>query len=283
MIYSVAVVVLAGLLQLCSAQQYCASFNPATASDVSGYVAMQITDGSASYGIYLDMTNFATTCDLSQGLNYHVHSYWFNTSTTSASNGFCGDTNTGGHYDPNFACSGASQNYSTACTDIGRIPSNNYVYSCTPALYQAGKYSMCEVGDISGKNGVLMPTTGSTTIFELTEFVDYLPPYAVNFDTLDTNSLQWSSVVFHCPVGGARLICAKLFDNDLSACSDAFSSFSVNSNDDNSNDDNGYTKHDLDVAVVVSVLVCSIVGFFIGILAARFCCPAKPSMSADTK
>lgn len=281
MIFAIAVLALAGVAQLTNAAQYCANILPGYTNGASGNVALQISEGSATYGLYLDLTNFTPnpSCNLTQGLNYHIHSYWNNQTSSSASNSFCGATNTGGHYDPNFACSPYSQNYSNACLDLGR-QSPGYTYSCSSTVYSEGKYSACEIGDISGKNGKLMPKHG-TLVFELsTPFVDYQPPYEVNYNAVDTNSLQWTSVVFHCPATNGRLVCAKFSTADLTPCDSTFSTFSTN-DDNNDNNDDKYSKHQLDMAVVASVLVCFFVGLILGAIITRWCCRIAPSMSSS--
>ena len=65
---------------------------------------------------WIDVRNFNTTCDISDGLVYHIHSYWNDAETSSTTT--CGDT--GGHYDPYFACGKASQSASTDCVSLGR-------------------------------------------------------------------------------------------------------------------------------------------------------------------
>jgi len=39
------------------------------------------------------------------------------------------------------------------------------------------------------------------------------------------NSMQWSSIIFHCASTDARLLCAKLSTTDNTACSTAFETF----------------------------------------------------------
>lgn len=47
------------------ASNYCAEFSAAEANKTTGYFAMQIDGGVASYTYNLDMTNFKTVCDIS--------------------------------------------------------------------------------------------------------------------------------------------------------------------------------------------------------------------------
>ena len=183
------------------------------------------------------------------------------------------------HYDPNLACSPNSQNASTGCITLGRV-SPNYAYNCTQQNYAQGKYSYCEVGDISGKNGNIYPSAGTTDMFALsTPFTDYQPPYAVNYGFIDTNSLQWTSFVFHCAATGARLVCGKLSTTNLAACQSSFDSFALN--DDSSSDDDGYSTNDYRIAVAVSVVICLLGGIFIGVVATRKFCGSKSAMSSN--
>jgi hypothetical protein len=86
------------------------------AGGARGYFGMKITDSLAIYNWNIDVRNFNTTCDISDGLVYHIHSYWNDAEYSSTTT--CGDT--GGHYDPYFACGKASQSASTDCASLGR-------------------------------------------------------------------------------------------------------------------------------------------------------------------
>ena len=46
------------------ATNYCAQFTAAEANKTTGYFAMQIYGGVASYTYNLDLTNFKTSCDI---------------------------------------------------------------------------------------------------------------------------------------------------------------------------------------------------------------------------
>jgi hypothetical protein len=183
------------------------------ADGATGYFDLEIDNGKALYNWYLDLTEFSTTCDLSQGLTYHIHSYWTDDTTSSATLGACASTYTGGHYDPNLACSGSSQDIAGLCVDINRTAALGYTYSCSPSNYADGHYALCEVGDISGKFGRAYASTGK--IFSSGgEIVDYQPPYNANYQASDAVSKQWTSIVFHCGQDSSRLVCGKLFGVD---------------------------------------------------------------------
>eukprot|EP01035_Chromulina_nebulosa_P020958 gene20958-27162_t len=192
---------------------------------------MEIEDGHAMYSYKLNLTNFAlaSSCSLSSsGLKYHIHSYWTNGSvTSSAGSTYCGSAYTGGHYDPNFACSSSSQEISSGCVNLGRTSSQGYTYSCNTTLYKEGDYSNCEVGDLSGKIGIMYPQANSLLFSANTTAIDYLPAYIANYKTSIKNAIMWSSIVFHCGANNNRLLCASFSNTDTAACSSAFSSFSL--------------------------------------------------------
>jgi hypothetical protein len=222
---------------LVASKSYCATFDADTTSGSVGSFSMEISEGVASYRFYLDLTNFKTECILSSGLGYHIHSYWVNTTTQSSANAFCGKSLTGNHFDPNLACSTASQSSGSGglCAAISRT-SPDYTYSCSNTNYQKGDYSMCEVGDLSGKFGkALESSTDGTAIFSQQDILsDYVPAYDFNYlTTSDPTSIQWASMVFHCADGtsnnGARLVCAKFLLEDSSSDSSCGSAPSTSS------------------------------------------------------
>ena len=265
-------------LSILSSSEYCATISGEEASGASGYVALKVGDGSAQYAFDLDLSDFSTTCDLTNGLTYHVHSFWNNGTTVSSADDFCGSSYTGGHYDPNFACSGSSQSASDQCVSINRTASQGYTYSCSTSNYDLGRYSFCEVGDISGKVGTAFPTNSDGTKFSLGYFEDFLPVYAANYDFQDDTSLMWISWVFHCAETGARLVCAKFSTDDLSSCksklnSSKFSSSSGSSKkcDDDDDEDNIGAAVGIFVAlIIVSILMGCGIGYFVrGYLASR--------------
>ena len=71
---------------------------------------------------------------------------------------------------------------------LNRTVATHYTYACNASNYNAGRYSMCEVGDLSGKNGLLQPTTTDGLTFQLPVFVDNLPAYAVNYNSADVHA-----------------------------------------------------------------------------------------------
>jgi len=153
------------IFSMVSAVQYCAHF-PGDDGFVIGYYKMSVQSGRASHSFQLDLSNFKDTseCDLSNGLYYHVHTSW-NPDDSTRTSGLgatdCGATVTGGHYDPNLACSASSQDASGLCVALNRTSALGYTYNCTSAGFAAGIVSHCEVGDLSGKFGIVYPRYGT--------------------------------------------------------------------------------------------------------------------------
>ena len=248
------VVFLLGLLQaeFIMSQQWCAELDPAHASQATGFISLNIdaTTGQGQYFIELDLSNvdmstLNPSCDLTKGLSYHVHSYWdnFASGVTSASGSDCVGANTGGHYDPTLACSGASQNL-TACNRLSRFGS---VYDCQ---YLTKPYT-CEVGDLSGKFGSL-PYNENLLFTSSTFLIDNYPPYPEAYLVNDLPFwTMWASVVFHCS-NGNRLLCAKFQTTESTSCKFP----STTSNDD---DSDGIFKKSLVKDYFIAMIIT---GFF---------------------
>jgi hypothetical protein len=248
-----------------SSNQYCATIN---ASGALGHVSMEISNGVAQYMFNLDVNSLDTpslTCDYSKGLTFHIHSYWNNADTfTSVAYPTCSSTITGLHYDPNFACSSKSQQSSTGCKSLNRyFP--HYNYTCNSTVFnQQGQYSLCEVGDLTGKFGSVYPTSSTNLQFSIsTPWTDYLPPYAYDFDRADLTSNMWSSIVFHCKSPSAYLLCAKLSMTDLQSCSSDFAQIS-SLNSGSSSSDSGSNGQYSAGSLAAGILVSMFSFFFIG-------------------
>ena len=194
---------------------YTALLDPASASGASGSFQMEyVANSRATYTYKLDLTSFtgyASTCNPSNGLSYHAHSYWTNATADAGANALCGAAYTGGHYDPSLACSTASEDIKTSCVSLGRTTDKGYVYSnqCNSVAYAAGNQALCEVGDFSGKFGALKPTAAGGLVFE--GFVrDEVAPFTANYKATDAVAKMWSSVVFHCKDDASRILCGNL-------------------------------------------------------------------------
>lgn len=246
-------------------QRYCGSITPEEAVGANGYVALQIKEGVASYSFDLDLNKFisAKTCDYSKGLTYHVHSYWNGNSNNSAANYYCGPPYAGGHYDPNLACSIYSESIATSCVSLGRVYPF-YRYDCIPSLYSVGDYSRCEVGDVSGKQGIAYPASDSDLRFTLSLFEDFQPPYIFNYAHQSTNSLPWTSFIFHCADTNDRLVCAKFSSSDLTSCLKAFPSAVSYSSELGADGINEVAVWTLAVSTIVPSVVLLMVGWWLG-------------------
>jgi hypothetical protein len=125
-------------------------------------------------------------------LNWHVHD-----SSAGENESDCGGTVTGGHYDPTFACSGASEYKGTTCEYLKASTREEYVYTDECSKKSQGK---CEIGDQSGKMGPVVAKTN----FKKSFADDWIG---------DIADLEGKALVFHCctPDGcGTRVACANL-------------------------------------------------------------------------
>lgn len=234
---------------------------------------MQIVNNVLEYTFDLDLNNFAssTSCDYSQGLTYHIHSYWKNSTVTSSANDYCSRSLTGNHFDPTFACSANSEYIDNYCSSMNRTSSKGYTYNCTTSVYNAGYYSYCELGDLSSKNGIVYPASSSDLRFKLSKsVVDYQGFYHRNYLNSDKNTEMWSSIIFHCAENKNRLVCAKLLNDNLDSCEDDYSSFSTTSDTSEDDDDKKYNDGELAAAIIVPTIVCFLLGFL-----SAYCCLKK--------
>jgi hypothetical protein len=187
---------------------YIATFDEDTTM-IEGEFEISISSGSTEYDFDIDLNGFTSpdSCDLSAGLSYHIHSLWTHADVTSAVGGMCGGDYTSGHYDPFFACGGATSS-TTECAALARTTP----YSCSTTTYGEGNYQFCEVGDLSGKFGKVMPASSTDLTFYFGAS-DMLGPLAANYDVAsDDVSKGWGSIVFHCAAGGSRQFCAKFVE-----------------------------------------------------------------------
>lgn len=184
---------------------------------VSGRFDLKIdqTD-NVSYEWSLDANNFVSpnSCDLSAGLAYHIHSNWDENDENSAFFGDCGSDQTGGHYDPFLACGPATSN-TAECTALGRTRND---YMCDAAKYADGEYQLCEVGDLSGKFGKMMPESAADLTFKDEVILDHLGPLQANYDVTEEGIRKsWLSIVFHCTTDYSRQFCAKFLRSSVSS------------------------------------------------------------------
>lgn len=197
-----------------------ASFDLAK-TGVSGYFDLDIGTNSAVYSWSFDVSDLVSACSPEEGLYMHVHSDWdgFAPDVTSSSTS-CGGA--GGHYDPTLACASASS-MTYECDLLNRTVNAGYSYACNPTGFAAGLQYQCEVGDIAGKLGALVPDSGTDYHVYSGSLLDPFPPSAINFgdsSASDGIATAWQSLVLHCPSTGARLLCAQF---TRSTCSDSSS------------------------------------------------------------
>jgi hypothetical protein len=144
-------------------------------------------------------------------LNYHLHQQWTDNNTDVAIGGVgCGPNITGNHYDPFFGCGPASGVPTDQCLAIGKAK-NATRYNCNPAVYGSRAYNECEVGDLSGKNGVILVTADGRAT-STRAIPDPLPVIAAQYVTDRTvnKADQFASIVYH--IGSPRVLCGKLLE-----------------------------------------------------------------------
>ena len=270
---------------------YCAAFNPRTSSGVAGFFAATINTagGQAYYDFSINLNQYVqastdTKCDLSKGLKYHIHSYWSNSSTSAFGNTYCGGSQTGAHYDPDFACGPYSQ-YASAptalCQKIYRT-TPKYKYPCNSTVFASGDLDGCEVGDLNGKfgatfgvSGVYLPPGGAV-------LVDPLPPRVLDYRSskvLITNyTAPWQSIVFHCNDGKTspptRLFCAK-FTTTLGSCQALGANFVPLSSEPAAS--KSYSPSQFGGAIAGASIICTLGGLMVGILFTRYQHSKTPS------
>ena len=264
------IILVFSLLKTILGQQYCATLNPDQSAQASGFISLNIdTSGQGQYFVQLDLSKvdlqgLQPSCVLTDGLTYHIHSYWnnFGSETSAAGGSNCGVSNTGNHYDPSLACSAASQNL-TACDRLSRFGN---IYDCQFST----KPWTCEVGDLSGKFGKL--TSSDNKIFTSSNFlIDNYPPYPQDYLVDDLPFwTMWASVVFHC--SGSRLLCAKFEETPSASC--IFPSTS------SSDDDNGVYSKDKTKDYFIAMIVCVIVAF-LSLCGCFWAMQQKQSLLAD--
>lgn len=115
---------------------------------------------------------------------------------------------TGGHYDPFLACGGSSEDKGSHCVELNRTASQSYNYACNSADYSTGHVAICEVGDLSGKFGPMMPSLANNMVF-VGKHIDTMPPTPANYYNEDAVSKKWASLVLHCPADNSRILCAQ--------------------------------------------------------------------------
>jgi hypothetical protein len=209
---------------------------------------------------------------------YHIHTTWDSTKNSAAGPINCGSKVTALHYDPNLACGYVSDD----CNQLNRLENT---YNCTPAVYNAGLYAQCQIGDLSGKFGIVKPVNG--IIQQLSPLLDYQPPYAANHLVGTRRSQFFSSVVFHCQKDNTKLICAKLqlvpagqssicpFPQTRTEVMARLSSDLAGVSSDLDTSKSVVKKNEIAIIILAVAVFCLF--FIIGVMASIMCCKKKPS------
>jgi hypothetical protein len=164
---------------------------------------------SAIWRVNIEEVDYAALCPDDdqnvESLGWHIHERWnFPAAGGPTSSTTCGPDETGGHYDPGFACGGASQHQCAEgggcpCEQLGFLGVNDFQRTCD---LQDDAFS-CEVGDLSGKLGRIEARTGIgfRRIYE--------DAWVNNVENWVAPNLD-GSIVFHCGTSGTRCACAQL-------------------------------------------------------------------------
>jgi hypothetical protein len=168
--------------------------------------------------VNLDLTNvnyskFASnTGCFTNGMKYHIHKNWLYSDVNDRIGaGPCGSTYLGGHWDPWAACSNSTSNayclsskVSGSCIKSSSSFHSNGNYVCNTTVYGLDPYS-CEVGDFSGKYGVLRLTNNKVYRKDS------------SFWEVTASDVIGKSIVFHCSTAGdPRAFCSVFQDNGVS-------------------------------------------------------------------
>jgi len=140
-------------------------------------------------------------CDLSDteyGLAYHVHTDWTYEDRRFGVGAECGPDFTGGHY--KTLASPSDADVPTCSAECGEDGCNKK------------QTKLCEVGDLSGKDGAAMPKPKGNSKLRLKG--RYTKDLSMTEEVLE--DFIGRSVVFHCGANSARIFCAPI-DVNLNA------------------------------------------------------------------
>jgi hypothetical protein len=157
---------------------------------------------------------------------------------------------------------------------LGRTSTDGYTYECSTSVYDQGGYDLCEVGDLSGKLGVLYPKGSSNAYFEKSQLQDSYPPFASNYRTSDEITDMWSSIAVSCNEDDTTLICARLHFSDDECDTKPFS-------DDYISDDvfeNGW-----DLTLIIFAAVILLVMLVLTVIVFAHYCYSEPLSDDETR
>lgn len=140
---------------------------------------------------------------------WHMHAIWHNEFDSAFIEG-CSPAQTGGHYDPTFACGPASQYVNDP---ICKAKLAQVSYSCTQSTYKKDAIS-CEKGDLGGKFG---PLEADKDGLIKSYYYDYFFPaaYLFNQPVYNEKNVQWNFLLhLACPEhNNPRLVCARFMES----------------------------------------------------------------------
>lgn len=205
----------------CQSRKLIANFDPEFAGGVSGQIVAKYNYPDhrpldATIHVDLNLTNLDTSaiakmypkCN-SEVLTFawHVHTIW-NNAESSGFLGECAPSQTGGHYDPTFACGPASH--------YGKDPvcqsRQDFPYVCTPETYASARIN-CEMSDLSGKFGRLqVKHDDEAGKYIVADFHDdfFLPTSLYQMPVYQVPDVSWN-IVLHLSCLEAkhpRVLCA---------------------------------------------------------------------------
>jgi len=152
----------------------------------------------------------AASC-FTNGMKYHIHEKWeYNDFIDRIGSGPCALIYAGNHMDPWAACSSDTANIyclsnthaNDTCVKSSSAFTTSGNYCCNTTTYQLNPF-VCEVGDLSGKYGVL--SLENNKVYRSDS----------SFWEVDSYDVSGKSIVFHCTTSGSpRAFCAAFDDSD---------------------------------------------------------------------
>jgi Cu/Zn superoxide dismutase len=161
---------------------------------------------SAVWRVKIQEIDYAALCpeddQNEKSLGWHIHERWDFSADSPTSSTTCGADKTGGHYDPGFACGGASQNQCAVgegcpCEQLGFSKADGDQRTCDLEVDSIS----CEIGDLSGKLEKIEAGGPSDA--------RYKDAWVNNVENWVAPNMN-GSIVFHCGTSGTRVACAQL-------------------------------------------------------------------------